>query len=100
MCCFKILKISVPIRGGTATVDEQVGTADEAATRRHQELGQIAHLVRRSCTTGWHALNHLQVAFFARTVQFVVGQWGDDDATAQKQRQQDAGCPPCFQDRT
>ena len=68
MCSFQILKIAIPIAGCATTVNEEVGTADETATARHQELGQVAHFVGCSETTDWHSLNHLQIALLARPV--------------------------------
>ena len=42
MCCLEILQVAIPIRGGAAAVDEQVGTADEAAAKLL--LSTILHL--------------------------------------------------------
>ena len=80
MGCFQILQVAVPVGGGAAAVDEQVGAADEAASATHEELGQVAYLVSGSRTMGGHALNHTEIAILAGAVQFVVGQRGDDDA--------------------
>ena len=65
VCRFEVLQITIPIRSCTATVNQKVGTADETSSGGHQELCHIAHFVRCSCTPGWHALNHLQIAFLA-----------------------------------
>ena len=81
MCRFEVLQITIPIRSCTATVNQKVGTADETSSGGHQELCHIAHFVRCSCTPGWHALNHLQIAFLAGAMQFIVGQWRDDDTS-------------------
>ena len=75
MSRFQILQIAIPIRGCATTVNQQIGTADEAAPARHEKLCQIAHLIRCSGSAGRHALNPAQIALFARPVQLVVGQW-------------------------
>lgn len=76
---FEVLQITIPIRSCTATINQKVGTADETATEGHQELSHITHFVGCSGTAGGHALNHLQIAFLAGAMQFIVGQWRDDD---------------------
>ena len=74
------MQVAIPIRGCATSVNEQVGATDKAATGRHQELCQVTHLVRRSCTTGRHTLDHLKVAILSWAMQFIVGQRCDDDA--------------------
>ena len=80
VCRFEVLQITIPIGSRTATVNQKVGTAHKTPTRRHQELGEVAHFIGCSGTTGWHSLNHFQIAFFARAMQFIIGQWRDDNA--------------------
>ena len=78
MCSLEILQVAIPIGSRAATVNQKVCAADETSAGGHQELSQVAHFIRRSCTTGGHTHNHLQIAFPTRAMQFIVGQWRDD----------------------
>ena len=73
VCRFEVLQITIPIGSRATAINQKVSTADETATGGHQELCHIAHFVRCSCTPGWHALNHLQIAFLAGAMQFIIG---------------------------
>jgi len=79
MRSLEVLQITIPVGGCATSVNQEIGTADETSSGGHQELCQIAHFVRCSGTAGGHALNHLQVTILAWAMQFIVGQWRDDD---------------------
>ena len=79
VCRFEVLQITIPIRSCTATVNQKVGTADETSSGGHQELSHITHFVGCSGSTRWHALYHLEIAFLAGAMQFIVCQWRNDD---------------------
>ena len=73
MGLLEILQVAIPVGGCSASVDEDVGTADETASTRHEELCKVANLIGCACAAGWRRLNHAQITVFARTMQFANG---------------------------
>ena len=84
-------EFAVEVGGGDTAVDEEVAAGDEGAVGAHEQRAEVSDLVGGAAAPGGAELDHAPVPLAAWAAQLIAGEWGEDDAGADRV---DPGAPP------